>query len=146
MVMASYLDDLLPACDAITPITVLVLAGRAQRGAARHPSGLPRAPTPFDPLRGHTPVLRIWRTQKRLAPLRQVFCSTPPDPSVPRLTLTGKGRPERLEVIQRPTHRNFGSEASKISECSGLLYAFTLIMQLPRAFRCNESHQLPEAT
>ena len=22
----------------------------------------------------------------------------------------------------------------------------TLIMQLPRAFRCNESHQLPEAT
>jgi hypothetical protein len=28
----------------IAPPTVLVLAGRAQRGAARHPSGLPRAP------------------------------------------------------------------------------------------------------
>ena len=86
---------------------------KAQRGVSRHPSGIPAiprygngapagktcfanprfrplTPTPFGLLRRHTPVLALCRTHKRLAPLRQVFCSAPSQGSVPRLTLTGK--------------------------------------------------------
>ena len=50
--------------DFIAPPAVLVLAGRAQRGAARHPSGLPRAPDRSACSRRHTSVLIIRRTQK----------------------------------------------------------------------------------